>query len=507
VAKVLVDYGIRVAIMNACRSSALTTGAESDAESSFAQVLIASGIAIVLGMSYNISEGGALEFVHQFYQQLLLHNRSLADSASGARAALSKNRKRNARFGLVVEVDDWIIPSLYVRNLVTFKWSPSAHQKQLRGMFSGFAGYLGQGFASGVLSGVEQLQERFRLLRVTAKDIKSSQQVFGRDFDIYTLENTFLLPFLRKDRPPINRRIIHLQGLAGVGKTALLRHLLTWWKATHLVSESIYCDFTTLKSTADVLSEIKKQLFGSSRNASNLTMETVSQTLKEKRHLLVLDHLDAISTDTESDMTRQLAPLISALASGETFMLTASRNLEEGWLPNGTIWPLSLGGLAPQAAVQLIKAAAELDEEESQRLESRKETEALTSLVDLCEGIPAALEWIGAYLKHTKLEPSAVLRMTQKGEIKSTEISKPSRLGKDIDDFFASLTSGITSFDMNSFTLFGTVIGLLPFQKRAPKDFEISYLYTNWKMCEGTPLDWARRFGAPLVYVQFDLTL
>src|SRR5205085_8133459 len=102
-----------------------------------------------------------------------------------------------------------------------------------------------------------------------------------------------LLPFLRKDLPPLNRRIIHLHGLAGIGKTTLLRHLLTWWKATHLVTESIYCDFASLKSTADMMSEIKRQLYGSSRNASNLTNQVVLQTLKEKRHLLVLDHLDA----------------------------------------------------------------------------------------------------------------------------------------------------------------------------------------------------------------------
>jgi hypothetical protein len=503
VAKVLVDYGVNVAIMNACRSSVPSGIAQSDAESSVAQVLIASSMVTVLGMSYNISEGGAQEFVLQFYQQLLVHNRSLAESASGARAFMSKNRRRNARFGLVVEVDDWIVPSLYVRNDITFKKTPPAPKQQVKMMFSTFAGHLRDlpGLGPGALSALERHREAFRTLRGAATDTTSFQKILGRDFDIYTMENTFLLPFLRKDLPPLRRRIVHLHGVAGIGKTTLLRHLSIWWKVTHLVSESIYCDFSSLNSTEDVMSEIKRQLFVQSHDASNSTMELVVQTLKEKRHLLVLDHLEAISADTAVDMTRHLAALIAALAGGETFVLTASRNSEEGWLPYGSIWPLNLGGLASQAAVQLIKTAAQLDEDGSRHMKSRKETEALTSLVDLCEGIPAALEWVGSYLRQTKTEPSTILRMVQNGELKHADVPTASRLGHDIDHLFRLLTDGITRFDMNSFAMFRAILGLLPFQKRAPKDFEISYVYAGWKVCEGTRLDWGRRFGVNLMYV------
>jgi hypothetical protein len=66
VAMVLINYGIRVVIMNACRSSISASNPELSAMSGVALTLIESGISVALGMSYNISQGGAEKFVRAF---------------------------------------------------------------------------------------------------------------------------------------------------------------------------------------------------------------------------------------------------------------------------------------------------------------------------------------------------------------------------------------------------------------------------------------------------------
>ncbi|ORY05708.1 hypothetical protein BCR34DRAFT_571847, partial [Clohesyomyces aquaticus] len=100
-----------------------------------------------------------------------------------------------------------------------------------------------------------------------------------------------------------------------------------------------------------------------------------------------------------------------------------------------------------------------------------------------------------------------MLRLMRNGVLHCAQITNDSRLGRSIDGFFTSLTSDITSFDMDSFKMFSTVVGLQPFQKRAPKDFEIFYLYMTWKSREGTPSDLRYQMGQIGAYIVTDLAL
>jgi hypothetical protein len=252
---------------------------------------------------------------------------------------------------------------------------------------------------------------------------------------------------------------------------------------------------------SDVQDEMKTVLFRSSDNASSLGMEAITHALRTKRYLLILDHLDTISVNVQLDFLQQLADFLGALANGQSFVVTASRNREEGWLglSQGLVWRLSLDGLSPQAAVQLIKRKSGLNEISLPQIGSRKETEALLTLVDWCERTPAALNWVGEYIKETNILPSALIRMCRTGEAPPTTFQGSSRLNKQIDDYFSDLTARVARLDINSLVHLNLIMGLAAFRRRIPADFEILYLFTNWKGSEGTPLDFQAQFGVQMM--------
>jgi len=485
--------------MNACKSTSISESGDKF-EHSIAQALIQNGIDVVVGMSYDISQGAAEKFVGQFYRELLVNNQSLAVSASSSRAYLFKNRERNARFGLLVEVDDWIVPCLYARNSLRFRRSRNAKQpwnERLGSLTSSLPRV--PGFFSGSLFSIDRVRRRFQMLFNNEND--ELDVLIGRDMDIYKLENLFLLPLLPKDaqerRAPLYRRIVHVHGWAGIGKTAMLHHLMKWWKATHLVEDSIYCDFSKLLTMEDVQNEIKRSLLGGSENASSLNMNAITRTLQTKRYLLVLDHLETIYLNARIDFLQQLASFLGALASGQSYVITASRNRDEGWfgLSQGSIWRLSLDGIPSQAAVQLIKGKSGLNENSLPQIRSRDETEALLTLVDWCERTPAALVWVGDYIRETNLLPSALIRMIRAGEAPSAMLQKSSRLNQQINEYFSGLTAQVAKLDRNSLIRFSLITSLAAFRKRIPADLEILYLFTNWKGSEGTPWDFQTQFG------------
>ncbi|CZR69547.1 uncharacterized protein PAC_19447 [Phialocephala subalpina] len=109
VGRVLRKHYVPCVILNACRSARSDIGWKAN----LAKVFVSIGIPLVLAMSYELTDSAAVRFMTDFYHELLLCRKSLSESAHAAREALWKHRSRKGRFGLSVDLQDWIIPVVY----------------------------------------------------------------------------------------------------------------------------------------------------------------------------------------------------------------------------------------------------------------------------------------------------------------------------------------------------------------------------------------------------------
>ncbi|KAG8534288.1 uncharacterized protein KY384_001132 [Bacidia gigantensis] len=109
IGKLLAEYGIKCAVLNACESGTAIQGRDAN----LCQIFNEFGISTVLGMSHSISVDAAKIFLGKFYYHLLVEGREFSHSVALARAALQENRERVGKSGQKFEIADWIVPVLW----------------------------------------------------------------------------------------------------------------------------------------------------------------------------------------------------------------------------------------------------------------------------------------------------------------------------------------------------------------------------------------------------------
>jgi hypothetical protein len=466
------DNGVSTVIMNVCKS-AYSSSPASPAEANIAAMLITSGIEMVVGMSFTISQGAAKKFMRSLYSSLLEIGLPLTEATSKARLQLSLDRGRNARFGMKVDVDDWVVPTLYMRHSIAYEKVREHNDERTFAMAPKFGASI-QGFGN-------------RLFKMLQKGPESYPDIVGRDLDILRLETILLLPYRLDKGRSLKRNIIHLTGWPGVGKTALLLYISRWWKRTHFVVNALYCDLEQLNSFQTVLLRIHSALFG--RAASHTTKDVVREELRQKRYLLIIDHFDVFDSTNKTMLGEldQLSKFVQSLWGGQSFILVSSRN------PNGPqpitpeAWPFSLAPLNQHTSVRLVRRMLTLSTYGNQNIIStREESEALVSLMELCEFIPDCIEAVGGYLIQQKLLPTTMLRLQRTGELPLSKMPMTTRFGKSMKGFISAISN---KTDQESKHLLNIVLGIAPFAKRLPLDFESCYIFAKWRGSEGTRED------------------
>ncbi|KAH6972601.1 hypothetical protein EDB80DRAFT_360879 [Ilyonectria destructans] len=332
VAKCLHTHGITTVVTNACKSARVGPPL-----SSFAEMLVRSGIQQVVAMSFDLTAAASAMFVQTFYSHLLAEGSSFIAAAAAARRVLATNRRRLG--GLAsVEIDDYIVPVVYsskgktsidkpfLRGRPMLEQNDEEQDRSEYGMASRIAEWARSTLGSTFLDNSS----------LFISDLK------GRDADILLLEAQLLSPSTHCAKQPQQFRrptVMLVHGVAGVGKSAFVRHLCWWWKATQLVQESFYLDADAgydKNTVRQMLQRVALRL-RLQRDAFELGGDLL-EPIKDQRYLIVLDSLDSVTQATHAERVRwseeertQLLNLVEAVSGTKSILLIVSRSTEP-WL-------------------------------------------------------------------------------------------------------------------------------------------------------------------------------
>jgi hypothetical protein len=219
VASLLKNFGVSVAILNACDSARANCGDGANIAKAFNR----QGVSNVLAMSFKTSSTAAELFLRSFYYSLLLGGDPFSVAARRARSTLRRDSTRQARFGLERSLADSFVPVVYTSGADSVFVFPTE---------------IGLG------------NTKLALGSESAARKCSPTKLVGREFDLLRLERTLLA-----------RRVIHFSGRAGVGKSSLLKHAAKLWKQTSFVDGVIIIDLATLNfhPLADLLNSLIQQ--------------------------------------------------------------------------------------------------------------------------------------------------------------------------------------------------------------------------------------------------------
>jgi tetratricopeptide (TPR) repeat protein len=272
VAAVLTAHRVRIAVLNACESARPALS-----EPSLAAALVQAGVPTAVGMAYAVTVDGARVSMSAIYGGLA-RGEDLATAMRTARRQLWQGKRRSALFGQHIELADWLLPVLVGRDDVRL-----------------------------VDRGVPPVPGP----PVTAPDA----DFVGRDLDIQSVERRLL------SAP--QRNILLVTGMAGIGKSALLRHLAWWWERTGLIEKSFMFGYD---QQAWTVPRMVAAIAAAPRD------EVVEQ-LRQRRVLLVIDSAEAVADLLDDDETTTLTGFLAELRDSRCLVIIGSRELPPGFAP------------------------------------------------------------------------------------------------------------------------------------------------------------------------------
>lgn len=388
-AELLQLHGVPIAILNACQSGK-QVGA---AETSLGSRLLDAGVQMVLAMSYSVTVSAARRMMQTLYDHLF-SERSLSAAVRRARLALHDEKGRQAYFDQTVDLEDWMLPVVYQNQDVELNTRDFVDAEE------------------------EQI---FYERRAAAYDRPNPEYGFvGRDLDV-----------LRIERHVLDHNLLLVRGMGGAGKTTLLQHLGWWWQRTNFVDEVFEFAFDEKPWTADqIFHRIGQTLYDPGewgrfqRLGRAAQREKLAETLRARRHLILLDNTEsitggelAVGRSLDADERVRLRRFLNELAGGETVVLLGSRN-PETWLtdPDDGQAPLTedhvypLAGLDPEAASTLAERILERHDATEHRSD-----DDFQRLLDVLDGYPTALEVVLPNLADQA--PDDVLAALQEGDV------------------------------------------------------------------------------------------
>lgn len=379
-ADVVNDARIPVVILNACQSAMQ----EGESESNLASRLSAAGVRGVLGMAYSVTVSAAKEFMEAFYREAFGHGR-LSEAVTRGRQRLNAGKRRNAHFGMQIELEDWMLPVLYENEPVKL---------EVRATFAEESAFF---------------ESQSRLYQ--ARRIKYA--FWGRDLDILSIERCLLTA--------PDKNILLLEGMGGAGKTTLLQHLAWWWQVTGLVGRVFVFEYDQKPWTRQqILHEIADKLGMHMPAGELIQQEKVAKELRARRCLLVLDNLEsvtgehlAIGQSLPEGERQNLREFLSKLRGGQTLVLMGSRS-DEAWLAPDTFGDNvhALRGLDPEARTSFAEEILRSVGADPKELRASRE---YRELLDLLAGHPLAMQVVLANLKAKT--PAEVLKALREGDV------------------------------------------------------------------------------------------
>src|SRR5579863_2229380 len=385
-ANMLIEHRIPIAILNACQSGKQV----GESETSLGSSLMQAGVQLVLAMGYSVTVTAAILLMKSLYRQLFEGN-DLSLAIRHARNELYNDKKRQAYFAQLIDLEDWLLPVVYQNRSVQLALRDLTEEEN-KAYYEGKAE------------------------RDSTAPPEPAYGFIGRDLDILQIEKRLLA----------KRNLLLVRGMGGAGKTTLLRHLGEWWRTTGLVERVFSFSYQDRVWTRQqIMIEIAQQLLGPVayvRDFQPLSLEAqqskLAAMLRAHHHLLILDNLESITGTNlailhtlDKHEQKAVHDFLAALNAGKTLVLLGSRSGED-WLAKGTFGDnvYDLPGLDPEAASTLADLILEQHGATKYRLD-----EGLRHLLKLLDGFPLALEVVLPNL--ARQTPKEVLAALQSGDV------------------------------------------------------------------------------------------
>ena len=318
----LAEHRIPIMVLNACQSARIDEEAE-DAYASVAGSLLRGGIRSVVAMGYNLYVSGARQFVPAFYQRLL-ESGDVSEAARAGRQAMLSENMRPCYFG-TLPLKDWLVPVLYQQG-----FSPESILPILTAPSDSPPGEPSE-TQSPLPKEVEELDP---------------DDFIGRDRAVLDLE--------RACRQKTQGAIL-VNGMAGIGKTTLVKGFLRWMADTNgLENVPFWFEFDDIHSAEYVVNRLVESLFGLDhcRHDMPTKLDALAKEFKSRPYILVWDNFESASgienTEVHGLLNEEdrliLKRLIQKLRNGKTKILITSRSPEH-WLEEKHCDRLPLSGL------------------------------------------------------------------------------------------------------------------------------------------------------------------
>ncbi|KAF5239142.1 hypothetical protein FANTH_10091 [Fusarium anthophilum] len=339
VAALLLLHGVQDVIIAPCphARSAVETAAA---------VLLNGGIQTVVTLAYQITENDVEAFVRSLYTGYINQKLPLGEAARTARQCL-----RGSEADERMPICDFLVLT-YVKP----EWLPSTS------------------------------------LSVYCKSLEQERShpnsLYGREHDIVHIESVLLLG---KPLPLL------IYGMAGVGKTALLDYLRTWWKASGMIEDSIHISLSLSEpfNKDNMLQELQHHFVTNSTPDSE-DISSLYKHFESHKCLIVIDDLDTANFNRQQG---QFMNLTSKLSKSGALVILASRKRER-WLSKAKIYNLS--GLQTRPATLLVMnpdfrdRVTDNDNSSSPEIEAtnkmQEERDYLEAVVEMVNGNPQAIE-------------------------------------------------------------------------------------------------------------------
>ena len=362
-ANLLVDAGVPVLVLNACRSAHAdlvpapeeAAGLDLDAHrrvrayGSLAQEVMDAGVAGVVAMRYNVYVMTAARFIGEVYAGLL-EGRQLGGAVNAARRQLAANPLRDVG-GMPRSLQDWVVPVVFEAAPLALLTASEAPRLEVD------------------LSQAEAGRERAQL--DPGLPAGPGAGFFGRDETLLALDRAF-----------DTGRVVLLQAWAGAGKTSTALEFARWYALTGAVSDVLFTSFAQHLSLPRLVDQVGDR-FAPALAAAGVEWAALGederryyalQVLAQVPVLWVWDNVepvagfpaDCLSAWTTAEQ-QELAAFLRELAEGSRCrVLLTSRREERGWLGDLPV-RVSLPAMPMLERLELARAVAARQPSSSQR--------------------------------------------------------------------------------------------------------------------------------------------
>lgn len=226
-----------------------------------ARALIEAGVEVAIGMSYNVLSHTADLFMESFYNSFLQHSSAFA-AMTVARQTLINSPFRFTNFGTQLHLEDHVVPIFHCNS-------------ELLEEFGDF-----------------DLENKVQSPLV-ASLLPKTPVLLGREETILRLEYWLAPP------KPLN---VLMKGMPGIGKTALLKHLVHWWSRTGLTDHIIYISLADAQFSKLTFDTFLHGLCKSSGLALDLVdTSKLAVELNSKSALVIVDSMESVRWSATKD--------------------------------------------------------------------------------------------------------------------------------------------------------------------------------------------------------------